>query len=304
MSADFVPAYVSLWESGELRRRADLAEQYLAYCEICPRRCHVDRLGDVRGVCRTGRRAVLHSYAPHFGEERPLVGRRGSGTIFFSNCNLQCQYCQNFELSQLGHGREVEAEELASYMMGLQAMGCHNINLVSPSHVVPQILAALLLAARDGLRLPLVYNTGGYDALPTLRLLDGVVDIYMPDIKYADASVGERLSKVPDYPAVSQQAVREMHRQVGDLVINDEGIAIRGLLVRHLVLPEGLAGTPEIARFIADEISANTYVNVMPQYRPAYRAREFEELLHALGRNEYEAAIAAFRSVGLTRFAR
>ena len=303
MDADFVPAYVNLWESGQLKRRVDLAERYLAYCEICPRKCHVDRLGDVRGVCRTGRKPVLYSYAPHFGEERPLVGSRGSGTVFFSHCNLECQYCQNFELSQLGQGRDVEARELANIMIELQDVGCHNINLVSPTHVVPQILAALLLAVESGLRLPLVYNTGGYDALPTLQLLDGVVDIYMPDLKYADASVGERLSRVPDYPAISQQAAREMHRQVGDLIVDDRGIALRGLLVRHLVLPDGLAGTAEVARFIADGLSANTYINVMPQYRPAYRAGEHEELVRPITRDEYDKAVAAFKRVGLTRLA-
>lgn len=304
MSADRTPAYLSLWESGELRRRATLGDQMLTYCEVCPRRCHVDRLGDIRGVCRTGRRAVVHSFAPHFGEEPPLVGRRGSGTIFIANCNLQCQYCQNYELSQFGHGREVDAAELASQMIQLQAMGCHNINLVSPSHVVPQILAALLLAVPDGLRLPLVYNTGGYDALPTLRLLDGIVDIYMPDMKYADTGIGERLSQCPDYASVSQQAVIEMHRQVGDLVTDKDGIAARGLLIRHLVLPEGLAGAPETARFIAEEISPNTYVNVMPQYRPAYRAGEFEELRRTPTRTEFQAALAAFRDAGLTRIGR
>ena len=304
MSLDFTPAYLPLWRSGELQKRAHKALQRLACCDICSRACHVDRMADLQGVCRTGRQARVYSYSPHFGEERPLVGRGGSGTIFFSNCNLQCQYCQNYELSQLGQGRPVAASELAEMMMRLQAMGCHNINLVSPSHVVPQILEALVQAVEAGLRLPLVYNTGGYDTIDTLGLLDGVVDIYMPDMKYADPAVGERLSHVPDYPQVNRQAVAEMHRQVGDLVIGRDGVATRGLLIRHLVLPQGLAGTSQVASFIAQGLSTNTYVNVMAQYRPCYRAQEHEELRRGLSRREYEEAVAAFQQAGLTRLDR
>jgi len=244
---------------------------------------------------------VVSSYNPHFGEEDPLVGRGGSGTIFFAWCNLKCQYCQNYDISQLGHGREVEPEALASMMLWLQEHGCHNINFVSPTHVVPQILAGLLLAAQAGLRLPLVYNTGGYDSLNTLTLLDGVVDIYMPDMKYADAEIAERYSKVKNYPAVNQAAVREMHRQVGDLVIDEDGVAQRGLLVRHLVLPGGLAGTAEIVRFLAEEISLNTYLNVMAQYRPCYRADRFPELNRSLTAEEYAEAVSLALQAGLTR---
>jgi putative pyruvate formate lyase activating enzyme len=246
--------------------------------------------------------AVVSSFAPHFGEEDPLRGDSGSGTIFFAWCNLNCQYCQNYDISQRGRGREVEPEDLASMMLTLQSQGCHNINLVSPSHVVAPILAALLIAAEAGLRRPIVYNTGGYDAVSTLKLLDGVVDIYMPDMKYADAKVGRRYSRVPNYPQVNQAAVREMHRQVGDLTLDENGIALRGVLVRHLVLPEGSAGTAEIAQFLAEEISRDTYINVMNQYRPCYRAHEMPPLDRSITAAEYEAAMEAARQAGLHRF--
>jgi putative pyruvate formate lyase activating enzyme len=236
------------------------------------------------------------------GEEDPLRGTHGSGTIFFSWCNLRCQYCQNADISQHGHGQAVEPEEIAAMMLALQAQGCHNINLVSPSHVVPAILTALLHAVEAGLRIPLVYNTGGYDALETLRLLDGVVDIYMPDMKYADAQVAHRLSQVEDYPEVNRAAVKEMHRQVGDLVLDQRGIAQRGLLVRHLVLPGGLAGTAEIARFLAQEVSTETYINLMDQYRPCYRAHQFPPLDRPITAQEYAEALQAARQAGLHRF--
>jgi len=298
----FVPAYVALWESGELERRVTEAYRRLESCEICPRHCHANRLQSPHGAtCRTGKRAVVSSYGPHYGEEAPLVGRSGSGTIFFANCNLKCQFCQNYEISQLGEGREVEPEELAAIMLRLQNMGCHNVNLVSPTHVVPQILAALLIAVKAGLRIPLVYNTGGYDDLKTLQLLDGVVDIYMPDMKYADAEVGWRLSRVKDYPAINRLAVKEMHRQVGDLIIDERGIALRGLLVRHLVLPNGLAGTEEIVRFIAEEISKQTYLNIMDQYRPCYNAHALPDIGRRITVREYREAIEAAERAGLQR---
>jgi putative pyruvate formate lyase activating enzyme len=236
---------------------------------------------------------------PHFGEEAPLVGTGGSGTIFFSWCNLGCQFCQNAEISQLGHGQAVEPEDLAKMMLGLQSQGCHNINFVSPSHVAPQILAGLLLAAEAGLRLPLVYNTGGYDSLATLALLDGIVDIYMPDMKYADADVARRFSQVDNYPAVNQAAVSEMHRQVGTLSTDERGVAQRGLLVRHLVLPEGQAGTAEVVRFLRDEISPNTYINVMAQYRPCYRANELPPLDRAVTHQEVAEAVDMARDAQL-----
>jgi len=244
------------------------------------------------------------SYNPHFGEESPLVGRHGSGTIFFSWCNLRCRFCQNYDISQFGAGEPVEPEELAAMMLRLQGLGCHNINLVSPTHVVPQILAGLYIAAEVGLHIPLVYNTGGYDGLDTLALLDGIVDIYMPDMKYADADIARRYSGIVDYPRHNQAAVREMHRQVSDLVLDPDGIALRGLLVRHLVLPEGLAGTEEIVRFLAEEISKNTYLNLMDQYRPCHQAYELPPLNRRITRAEYEAAVQAAQAAGLNRLDR
>jgi len=313
MSA-FEPAYLALLRSGELKQRVQAAYERLHDCDFCGRECRVDRY-ETLGSCRTGVRALVSSYGPHMGEEDPLRGFRGSGTIFFAWCNLNCQYCQNYDISQLGRGEEVEPEEIASMMLALQARGCHNINLVSPTHVVAPILAALLIAAEGGLRLPLVWNTGGYESLAALALLDGVVDIYMPDMKYADEEIARKYSKVKQYPAVNQAAVREMHRQVGDLVLDEDGIALRGLLVRHLVLPEGLAGTPDIARFLAEEVSRDTYINVMDQYRPCYRvaagastqgrkAAELGPLSRSLTRAEYEQAVQQAREAGLHRFDR
>lgn len=297
----FEPAYLALLRSGELRRRVEAAYERMHHCDLCGRKCGVDRY-TTHGACKTGTQAVVASYGPHFGEEDPLRGYRGSGTIFFSWCNLNCQFCQNYDISQLGHGEEVEPEELAAMMLSLQAQGCHNINLVSPSHVVAPILAAVLIAAEAGLRLPLVYNTGGYDSMEALQLLDGVVDIYMPDMKYADEEIAHRYSRVRDYPAVNQAAVKEMHRQVGDLVLDEQGIALRGLLVRHLVLPGGLAGTPEIARFLAEEVSPDTYINIMDQYRPCYRARQHPPLDRPITAEEYAEAVEAARRAGLHRF--
>ena len=302
MAEGFEPAYLELYRSGALKARVAEAFRRLEACNICARECGVNRRESAKGAaCRTGERAVVSSYAPHFGEESPLVGREGSGTIFFSWCNLMCQYCQNYEISQLGYGQEVEPENLAAMMLRLQSMGCHNINFVSPSHVVPQILAGLLIAAAAGLHRPLVYNTGGYDSLETLKLLDGVVDIYMPDIKYADEAVARRYSKVKNYPAVNQVAVKEMHRQVGDLVTDERGVALRGLLVRHLVLPEGLAGTREVVRFLAEEISPNTYLNVMDQYRPCHKAGSLPPLDRRTTRQEYDEAVQMALDAGLTR---
>jgi putative pyruvate formate lyase activating enzyme len=298
----FEAAYLSLLRSGELRQRVDAAYKRLEACDVCPRHCGVNRRqGSEGAVCRTAERAVVSSYNPHFGEEEPLVGVGGSGTVFFAWCNLKCQFCQNADISQLGNGREVGPSELASMMVHLQHMGCHNINFVSPSHVVPQILAAVLIAAKAGLYLPLVYNTGGYDSLDTLALLDGVFDIYMPDMKYSDETTARRLSKVKDYPRINQAAVAEMHRQVGDLRTDAQGIAMRGLLVRHLVLPSRLAGTADIVRFLANEISPNTYTNIMDQYRPCYKAHQFPELNRRITPREYADAVQLAREAGLRR---
>ena len=297
----FQPAYRRLLRSGEFRERVAQAYEHLSICDVCAWNCDVDRRAGQVGVCRAGELAKVSSYGPHLGEEDPLRGWRGSGTIFFSRCNLKCQFCQNHDISQTDAGYEVEAEGLASIMLELQAQGCHNINFVSPSHVVPQIMAAVLIAAEAGLRLPLVYNTGAYDSMSMLSLLDGIVDIYMPDMKYADAEIARRFSKIPNYPQVNQAAVREMHRQVGDLQVNKTGLALCGLLVRHLVLPDNLAGTDEIVQFLATEISRHTYLNLMDQYRPAYLAHHFPDLNRRITRQEYETAVRMARNAGLTR---
>jgi putative pyruvate formate lyase activating enzyme len=299
----FQPAYLRLYASGELARRAEEARRHEAACDLCARYCRVDRRTRTGG-CRTGVRARLASFGAHHGEEDPLRGWSGSGTLFFGWCNLRCQYCQNHDISQAPAGPEVSSAELASAMLALQATGCHNINFVSPSHVVAEILGALVLAAREGLRIPLVYNTGGFDSPEALLLLDGVIDIYMPDMKYADRMTARTLSRVGGYPEVNRAALREMHRQVGELVLDEDGVAQRGLLVRHLVLPGGLAGTAEIARFIAEEISPDTYVNLMGQYRPAFRARAHPPLDRSLTFDEYERAVEAAGQAGLRRLDR
>ncbi len=296
----FVPAYLQL-PPGELPRRASLAYQHLKACDLCARNCGVDRWVAGKGVCRAGKRARVSSYGAHMGEEAPLRGWRGSGTIFFAGCNLRCQFCQNYTISQQRIGQDVSSKELARMMLELQARGCHNINFVSPSHVVSQILAALAIAVEKGLRLPLVYNTGGYDSQTALELLDGVVDIYMPDMKYSESGPAHRYSRVRDYPQINHDAVREMHRQVGDLQIGADGVARRGLLVRHLIIPHGLAGTAEIVRFLAEEISPHTYLNLMDQYYPAYRASRFAELDRAATGDEYRTAVRLAREAGLNR---
>ncbi len=301
MSEKKYPAYLNLLESGELDQRIEALYQILESCRLCPRECGVNRLKDQRGFCRSGALPIVSSYGPHFGEESPLVGLGGSGTIFFTWCNLGCIYCQNYEISHLGEGREVSIEDLADMMLYLQRIGCHNINFVTPTHFAPQIVKAVKVAAEKGLRLPLVYNCGGYESVEVLKLLDGIVDIYMPDFKYSDNGVSEELSRAPDYFEVAKAALKEMHRQVGDLVIDDRGIAVRGLLVRHLVLPHGLAGTEEVMKFIAEEISKDTYVNVMAQYRPCYKAHSHPLLNRPITRSEYEEAVNIALKYGLKR---
>ena len=295
------PGYLPLLYSGELQVRAERAYERMSRCTICAWECRCERLAGKLGICRTGEKARLSNFGPHMGEEDPLRGWRGSGTIFFGRCNMRCQYCQNHDISQIDAGEIVEADELAAAMLELQAYGCHNINLVSPSHVVPQILAALVIAAQGGLRLPLVYNTGGYDALETLGLLDGVIDIYMPDMKYASPQIALHYSKIPHYPQSNQAAVREMYRQVGDLQIDEHGVAQRGLLVRHLVLPNNLAGTAQIVKFLSEEISQNTYLNLMDQYHPAFNARQFPKLQRPIAPLEYDEAVRLAHEAGLQR---
>ena len=299
--ADYCPTYVKTARSGRLKKNIQEAYDILNDCTLCPRQCRVDRLAGRVGICKTGEQAVVSSWDPHFGEEAPLVGRHGSGTVFFTHCNLLCNFCQNFDISHLGYGRAVSPGALAEIMLSLQATGCHNINFVSPSHVVPQILAAVEIAAEKGLRLPLVYNTGGYDRVSTLRLLEGVIDIYMPDFKFWDRHVATETCRAPDYPAVARRAVKEMHRQVGDLVMDEAGVARRGLLIRHLVLPNGLAGTEAVMAYIANDISKNTYVNIMDQYRPYGRSNEIKALAAPLSRDAYRGALEAAKKSGIRR---
>ncbi len=301
-SRQWQPAYLALHRDGRLDERAELASAHLERCDLCGRYCRVDRRESLAGVaCRTGAQAVVHSCGPHHGEEAPLRGSRGSGTIFFSWCNLRCLYCQNWEINHKGAGRPVTTAELADMMLSLQHRGCHNINLVSPSHVVAQIIAAVALAAGAGLRLPIVYNTGGFDSLEALALLDGIVDIYMPDMKYGDSATARRLSKVRDYVRVNQAAVKEMHRQVGDLTLDEHGVARRGLLVRHLVLPGDAAGTERVLEFLAREVSQETYLNLMAQYFPCYRASDHPPLDRRITLGEYERALRLAARYGLHR---
>lgn len=298
------PAYLKACRDNVLPERIEQALSIIERCVLCPRNCKVNRLQDGRGVCRTGRYAAVSSYGPHFGEEDPLVGSRGSGTIFFTHCSLCCVFCQNYDISHQGEGSEVRPQGLAAIMLQLQGRGVHNINFVTPSHVVPQILEALPLAIAAGLHVPLIYNSSGYDRVAALALLDGIFDIYMPDLKFADAAVAERYCNAPDYPEKARAAVKEMHRQVGDLEIDDNGVAVRGLLVRHLVMPEDKAGTGKLMRFLADEVSQNTYVNIMDQYRPCGDAAQFAELNRAITGAEYREALQATQNAGITRLDR
>jgi putative pyruvate formate lyase activating enzyme len=300
-SADsFAPAYLALGEE-ELLRRAVRAEEIIRDCVLCPRNCLVDRTAGERGFCRILDRPVVSSHGPHFGEERPLVGRSGSGTIFFAGCNLGCIFCQNWTISHSLQGSEVSTGRLAGYMLELQGLGCHNVNLVTPTHQVPMILRALVEARGRGLRVPLVYNCGGYEQLETLKLLDGVVDIYMPDFKYSDPEPARKYSQAKDYPEVAKAAIKEMHRQVGDLALDGAGIALRGLLVRHLVLPGGLSGTRGVVDFLAREVSRDTYINIMDQYHPCYEAFHYPPLDRGITAGEFEEAVAMAKEAGLTR---
>ncbi len=298
----FEPAYLETYRSGRLAEKVERARQELAACKACPRNCGVDRMAGRTAACYTGRWAAVSSAFPHFGEEDCLRGRRGSGTIFFGRCNLRCVFCQNWDISQQKTaGREVRPEELAGIMLNLQAQGCHNINFVTPEHVAPQIVEALPRAIEGGLRLPLVYNTSAYDAPASLALMEGLVDIYMPDFKFWEPESAMRYARARDYPEVARAAIAEMHRQVGDLRFDPAGVAERGLLVRHLVMPDGQAETRSILHWLAGELSTSTYVNLMDQYRPAFRADRFPELMRGIRPEEYEQAHAAARRAGLRR---
>ncbi len=303
-SQDFEPAYMHLYRSGELQRRAREAVVGLAHCLVCPRNCGVDRLADKTAACKTGRYARVSSCFPHFGEEDCLRGWNGSGTIFFSWCNLRCVFCQNADISQAGEGNETRPERIAAMMLELQARGCHNINFVTPEHVVPQVLEALPIAIERGLRLPIVYNTSAYDSMESLRYMDGIVDIYMPDFKIWDSRTALRYLLAKDYPEAARQAIKEMHRQVGELKLDEHGLAKRGVLVRHLVMPGHIAGTREIMAFLAREVSPHTYVNIMAQYYPAGRvtAEKFPEINRHITGQEYAHAVAVAREAGLYRF--
>ncbi len=295
-----MPAHTNIPTEALVSRAIEALNQ-LDSCCICPRRCGVNRLQDERGFCRTGRLARVASYSAHYGEEAPLVGSSGSGTIFFSGCNLSCVFCQNYDVSQLDQGQEVTAQNLSKIMLDLQKAGCHNINFVTPTHVVPQILEALVLARENGLKVPLVYNSGGYDSVETLRLLNGIFDIYMPDAKYGSDKSALKYSDAKNYTHIMKMAIKEMYKQVGDLTIDERGITMRGILVRHLVLPGELASTAEVVRFLAEEVSRNTYLNVMSQYRPEYNACRFPELDRGITLKEYGDALLLAAQAGLTR---
>ncbi|MDH5768629.1 MAG: radical SAM protein [Nitrospirota bacterium] len=299
MKDNFTPSYLLL-PPGVLTDKVREAEEILKECTLCPRECRVDRTSGHIGFCRTENKPFISSWGPHFGEERPLVGRFGSGTIFLGNCNLGCIFCQNYSISHYGEGVEVSFEKFSDIMLSLQRSWCHNINFVTPTHQMPMILRALQIVSGKGVNIPVVYNCGGYESMQSIKLLDGVVDIYMPDFKYYDPEMAFRYSDARDYPEVAMATLKEMHRQVGDLVIKN-GIAQRGLLVRHLVLPEGTAGTAGVVKFIAEEISKNTYINIMDQYHPCFKAFDNPPLNRRITGREYSDAICMAKEAGLTR---
>ena len=295
------PSYLEKLSLEDLERRAKDLLELLNDCRLCPQECRADRLNGELGNCESGKEVIISSVGPHFGEEPPLVGFRGSGTIFFTGCNLRCEYCQNYDISQLRHGNAVSIESLSDSMLNLQQIGCHNINIVTPTHFTPQIIEALIIASKKGLELPLVYNCGGYESTDTLKLLEDIVDIYMPDIKYSDNELALKYSNAKKYWSVVRAALKEMHRQVGDLRLNSLGIAKRGLLIRHLVLPNQLAGSKEVLEFISNDISKDSYVNIMDQFRPAYHADRYPELNRHIKNEEYIETVNYAESLGLHR---
>lgn len=294
------PLYVEACQSGRISEVIDKLYEMLKSCELCPRKCRVNRLNGEKGFCRSIDKLIVSSAGPHFGEEPELVGRYGSGTIFLTNCNLGCIFCQNYEISHLGIGEEVSIEELARMMIRLQNMRCHNINFVTPTHFTPQIIKAVKVAYEYGLRIPLVYNCGGYENVEVIKLLDGIIDIYMPDMKYSDSENSKKYSKADDYFERCKESIKEMHRQVGDLKVGN-GIAYKGLLVRHLVMPNDIAGSEKILKFLAEEISKDTYVNIMDQYRPCYKAKEHPAINRRIHLSEYNSVIDLAKSFGLHR---
>jgi putative pyruvate formate lyase activating enzyme len=296
-----LPSYIGLHENGELAKRIRTLHEILRECRLCPRECRVNRLEAEMGYCKAGAELMVSSVFPHFGEEPPLVGNHGSGTIFLTHCNLRCIFCQNYDISHLGRGQPMSTDEMAGSMLRLQDLGCHNINFVTPSHYTPQIVASLPRAIEMDLRLPIVYNCSGYESVEVIRLLDGIVDIYMPDAKYMDEKHSRILSNAPDYPEVLKEVLKEMHRQVGDLKINSRGIAERGLLIRHLVMPHGAASSESVLKFIAEEISVHSYVNIMEQYRPEYLAEEVPDIDRRITREEYMEAVRLAKRFHLYR---
>ncbi|MBT9130688.1 MAG: hypothetical protein DDT40_00322 [candidate division WS2 bacterium] len=312
------PQYLELIKTGEIDERINKLFNILQDCVLCSRKCHINRIKGERGYCQAGRELEISSFGPHFGEEEPLVGSQslvisylgrvkpvgGSGTIFLTHCSLRCSYCQNYVISHLGEGKTVSPEKFAQIMLELQNAGCYNINLVTPTHYIPQLIKSLKIAEKIGLNLPVVYNCGGYEEVTTIKLLDGLIDIYMPDIKYSSQESAQKYSDAPDYFERCKEAVKEMHRQVGDLKLNDKGIAFQGLLIRHLVLPENLAGSFEVLKFIASEISINSYVNIMDQYRPMFRASQYREINRLPTRQEIGSVMELAKNLGLTRFRR
>lgn len=296
-----IPAYKKLYNSGELQERIKMLNAILEDCRLCPRDCRKNRLKGEIGICKAGAELMVSSVFPHFGEEPPLVGYFGSGTIFLTHCNLRCIFCQNYDISHIGEGKEVTTNEFADYMIYLQRLGCHNINFVTPTHFASQIISTLPKAIEMGLELPLVWNCGGYESIDVIKLLDGIVDIYMPDFKYSSSASAKKYSKAPDYPDIVKEVLREMHRQVGALKMDSRGIAYRGLLIRHLVMPDGIAGTREAMEFISKELSTDSYVNIMDQYRPCYKAFEHPEISRKITSEEYEEAVRFAREAGLHR---
>jgi len=294
-------SYIELFKRGGLKDRINLSYDILKSCTLCPRQCNVNRLKGERGFCKTALLPIISSYGPHFGEESPLVGSFGSGTIFFTNCSLQCIFCQNYDISNEGKGYEISIEALAKIMLFLQSSGSHNINFVTPTHVVPQILDALSLAIEQGLSIPLVYNTSGYDTVETIKLLNGIFDIYMPDFKFSSSTAAKQYASAPDYFERASAAILEMYNQVGDLKVNPENIAYKGLLIRHLVMPKNMAGTEEIMRFISDKLSKNTYINIMNQYRPCGEAGKYPDINRRISTIEYKNAIEIAQKYGLYR---
>jgi len=295
----YYPSYLNLLKSGELERRVEFSKKYLSPCTVCPRNCGANRLNNQKGICLAGKDVRISSYNLHYGEEPPISGTRGSGTIFFTGCSLKCVFCQNYPISQLGNGNNYSNAQLADMMLELQDLGAHNINLVTPTHFVPHIIEAVYIAAQKGLNIPLVYNTGGYDSIDMLKLLDGIVDIYLPDIKYASDEYAFRYSTVKNYVSINRQALIEMHRQVGELKLNKDGTALKGLIIRHLILPDDIAQTCESIKFIVQNLSTNTYISLMRQYFPAHNAYKFRELSRHITVTEYRAAIRCLEINGL-----